>query len=348
MQSMFHWCWSLLQRFLPSAPGRAPETVYTPEPVITPEPIAVVTPPVPDPEPPAENGLRHSWKQASAAWLYPGDPKYWIASHRLMTWPQEKIAMYLEHQDLAGTTHVIICANTANRPETFETPFNALQNQANSHHARAVFEQVIAADFAPILWCCSQEFFIQQLGRHHGRLLDHLMETCVLLRDLCQIAVPFRELGDIYGGSAMSKRNDIFKAMRTGAPTLPLAEHERPMVEIPVDDFRGVDGDVISLLQGGFRTPVGGKNRPEDRVQKGDHTYDGVYGLVQKNLERMSEWQRKGRMERHTNAIGEHSLPQVYPGQPWGPTRTIRQARSRGHILLEAGAQFDLSSGAQR
>ena len=342
MFGILRWFVRLFQRRAPQQPIQVcdPITDVSPEPD-----FETLEGPIEDPAPVA-NGLRHDWHTASAAWLYPGDPEYWIASHRMMAWAPEKIARYLEQPELDGTTHIIICANTGHRLSTYEEPFNALGSDANSRQARAVFEQVIAADFAPILWCMSQEFFIQRLGRNHGRLIDHLLETCVLLRDLCQMAVPFREIGDIYGGSELSKRNDMFRAMRTGAPDLPLACHERAMEQVPVDDFSGVSGDVISLLQTGFDTPTGGRHRSVDRVEHGGHTYDGAAGFIEQSARRMANWQDKGRMERHTNAVGEHSLPQVYEGQTWEPTRTIIEAIARGHVLLEAGAAFDLSSGA--
>ena len=342
MLGLLRWFLSLFRRTTPPPPA----PVCEPDTDVSPEPdFETLEGPIDDPVPVA-NGLRHDWRTASAAWLYPGDPDYWIASHRMMGWTEEKIANYLAQPDLEGTTHIIICPNTGRRPATYEEPFNALGSEANSRHARAVFEQVIAADFAPILWCMSQEFFIQNLSRNHGRLIDHLMETCALLSDLSQMAVPFREIGDIYGGSELPKRNDMFRAMRTGAPNLPLACHERAMEQIPVDDFAGVSGDVISLLQTGFGTPTGGQNRSVDRVEHGGHTYDGAAGFVEQSARRMADWQEKGRMERHSNAVGEHSLPQVYEGQTWGPTRTIIQAIARGHVLLDAGAAFDLSSGA--
>ena len=50
-------------------------------------------------------------------------------------------------------------------------------------------------------------------------------------------------------------------------------------------------------------------------------------------------------LENHINAVFEHSLPLVYPNQSWGPTRTLEEAKVRGRILLQHGAEFDLSSG---
>jgi hypothetical protein len=293
------------------------------------------------------NGLRHNWRTATARWLYPGLGKYWIASHRMCQWDTEKIDEYLSHPDIKDTTHVIICPNTAERVSTNEHTFDGLKSDANERKVRAVFEQVIAADKAPILWCMSQEFFIQVLDRQHQRLLEYLQETCALLSDLSQIAVPMRELGDIYGGRNMRERNAMFKAMRKGAPQLPLAEHERALEQIPVDDFRDVGGTVISGLQTGFGTATGGQNRPGDRVQVGNHTYDGACGFLQENHDRMLEWQEKGRMEEHVNALFEHSLPLVYPDQSWGPTRTLEEAKARGRILLKHGVAFDLSSGVR-
>jgi len=103
---------------------------------------------------------------------------------------------------------------------------------------------------------------------------------------------------------------------------------------------------VISGLQTGFGTPTGGRGRAEDRVEQGNHSYDGAVDFLRQNGDRMREWQQKGRMERHTNAVFEHSLPLVYRGQSWGPTRTIEQARERGATLLKHGrVEFDLSSG---
>lgn len=312
---------------------------------------AVIIPPPPKPEPTPEpdpplNGLRHDWKRATAVWLYPGLAKYWIASHRMCQWDAEKIDEYLSHPDIRDTTHVIICPNTAERVSTNEHTFDGLKSAANEQQVRAVFEQVIAADKAPILWCMSQEFFIQVLNRKHHRLLEYLQETCALLSDLCHFAVPMRELGDIYGGRNMTERNEMFKAMRKGAPSLPLAEHERAMEQIPVDDFRDVGGTIISGLQTGFRTPVGGQNRQQDQVVQGNHTYDGAADFIQSNANRMQRYVNDGHiLEAHVNALFEHSLPLVYPDQSWGPTRTLEEAKARGRILLQHGAAFDLNSG---
>jgi hypothetical protein len=300
----------------------------------------------PEPEPDA-NGLRHDWHKARGTWLYPGDRSLWLASHRMMTWNNDKIDEYLRQPEIKiHSDHVVICCSTGTRNGLLERPFNALKDP---DRVREVFQRVIAADKAPVAWLMSQEFFIQELERNHAKLLDQLEHTAELIHDLCNFAVPFRELGDIYSGRFMKERNQMFRAMRKGAPDLPLAEHERGLVEIPVDDFAGVGGDVISLLQTSFKTPTGGKGRPEDQVTSpgGSHTYDGAAEFIQRNGDRMTKWQLAGRLERHTNAVGEHSIPFVYAGQPWKPYRDLPDAQERGKVLLQHGASFDLSSGAK-
>lgn len=301
--------------------------------------------PIPEPEP--ANGLQHDWRKAKAAWLYPGSKEYWIASHRMMLWTPEKIHQYLSHSDVKDMTHIVICPNTGSRNTTYEEPFNGLKHE---NHVRQVFEQVIAHNKAPILWCMSQEFFQQTLNRNHHVLLDHLKATVELVADLCHFAVPMRELGDIYGGRQMDKRNDIFKAMRKGSSTLPLACHERAMEEIPVNDFKNVGGIVISGLQTGFRSPTGGFGKSKDRLTSpdGKHSYDGSAGFIKSNGLRMAGYVKAGRMETHINAVFEHSLPLVYQGQSWLPTRSLNEARERGLVFLNNGAEFDLSSGATR
>ena len=290
------------------------------------------------------NGLRHDWRKAWGTWLYPGSEDFWLASQRMMTWADEKIDRYLKLPEIRDhSDHVVICCSTGTRPSLNETPFNGLMDE---QRVRAVFERVIAADKAPVCWCLSQEFFFQHLQGNHSKLLSHLTATAQLTADLCNFMVPFREMGDIYGGSQLKQRNDVVKAIRKGAPTIPIAVHERALEEIPVDDFAGVDGDVISLLQTGFETPTGGQNRPEDQVMQGSHAYDGAAGFVQANGRRMESWQAAGRMERHTNAVGEHSIPYVYASQPWKPVRTLESARHRGQILLQHGGAFALSAGA--
>ena len=297
--------------------------------------------------PPVENGngLRHDWRKARSAWLYPGDETTWIASQRMMKWTPEKIHQYLTHPQVRDSTHIIICCNTGSRREIGEEPFDGLKN---SNHVQAVFDQVIKHDMAPVAWCMSQEFFIQTLDRKHDRLLDYLEQTCQLVRDLCHFAIPFRELGEIYSGSAMPERNSMFKAMRRGGPSLPLAEHERGLTEVPVDDFRDVGGTIISGLQTSFSTPTGGNNRPQDQIMSpgGGHYYDGAAGFIQSNHDRMSRYASQGHiLEDHVNAVFEHSLPLVYEGQQWKPTRTLSEAQDRGRVLLKHGAAFDLSSG---
>lgn len=262
-----------------------------------------------------------------------------------MKWTPEKIHQYLTHPQVRDSTHIIICCNTGSRREIGEEPFDGLKN---SNHVQAVFDQVIKHDMAPVAWCMSQEFFIQTLDRKHDRLLDYLEQTCQLVRDICHFAIPFRELGEIYSGSAMPERNSMFKAMRRGGPSLPLAEHERGLTEVPVDDFRDVGGTIISGLQTSFSTPTGGNNRPQDQIMSpgGGHYYDGAAGFIQSNHDRMSRYASQGHiLEDHVNAVFEHSLPLVYEGQQWKPTRTLSEAQDRGRVLLKHGAAFDLSSG---
>ena len=338
--------WRFLLRIFQPSP-QIP--IFIPPLPIDPPPIIEVSDSVPitDPDLSPElisNGLRHDWRHARAAWLYPGDEN-WLASHRMMTWTSDRIQQYLDHPDVCDQTHVIVCCNTGTRTILNEKPFDGLKNPDK---VRTVFQQIIENDKAPICWVMSQEFFIQILNRSHKKLLDYLKVTCEMVADVSQIVVPFREIGDIYDGHHMAERNEIFKEMRRGAPHLPLACHERSMEQIPVDDFKGISGDVISGLQTGFGTPTGGNNNPSDRIMHGDYTYDGAAGFVKNNSERMAGWQEKGRMERHTNAVFEHSIPLIYEGQPWKPARNIEDAQKRGKILLQHGAEFDLSSGSVR
>jgi hypothetical protein len=293
-------------------------------------------------------GLRHDWRKARAAWLYPGTRKYWLASQRMMRWPNATIDAYLDLPMIKQhTTHVIVCCSTGKRPEMLEEPFNALKHP---DRMKEVFEKIINADKAPIAWLMSQEFFKQELRGNHKKLLDQLRYTAELVQDVgCAFMVGFRELGEIYGHNDLDKRSAMMKAMRRGAPDIPVAVHERGLVEIPVSDFQHVDGDCISLLQTSFRCPTGGDNKPKDRVTSpsGHHVYDGAAGFIQANHDRMKKWEQQGRMERHTNAVGEHSIPSVFPGQPWKPTRSFASAQKRGAKLLKHGAAFDLSGAAK-
>ena len=261
-------------------------------------------------------------------------------------WGNRKIDAYLDHEDIRPTSHVIICPNTGQRTATREKPFNALKNSKSESRVREVFKRVINHGKAPILWCMSQEFFIQTLDGNHQKLLEHLKATVELVADLCHFAVPMRELGDIYSGRHMTERYQMFKAMRAGAPTLPLAEHERPMTEIPVDDWRDVGGTVISGVQTGFWSRTGGHNLQEDLIVHGGHPYDGAAGFIQSNANRMQRYVNDRHiLESHVNALFEHSLPLVYSHQTWKPTRTLAEAKARGRVLLQHGAAFDLSSG---
>lgn len=302
----------------------------------------------------AKNGLRHDWRKSRATWLYSGygtskgDRGFWLASQRMMHWPSEKIDAYLNRPEVKDhSTSVIVCCNTGLRPHMAERPFMARRNE---QRVLDVLQQIIAADKAPICWLMSQEFFLQELKRDHKKLLSHLQSTIELVADYCHFAVPFRELGEIYGGGeGLERRNEMFLAMRKAAPHLPLACHERPLCEITAMDFRDVEGDVISLCQTGFKTPTGGRNRPQDRVTSPDkkHTYDGSAGFVRANGRRMRDRQLGGQMERHTNALGEASIPLVFRGQPWMPTRSLSNAQRRARRILQcSGASFDLSAGA--
>ena len=301
--------------------------------------------PEPAPPPPKGNGLRHDWRKARGTWLYPGDRTYWLASHRMMTWNESKLNSYLALPDIVThSDHVVICCNTGTRPSIGERPFDALKNE---QFVRAVFQRVIDADKAPVAFLFSHEFYTQELRKDFTKLLEYVELTMALVADLCTFAVPTHELGELFSGRFMKERNQLFRAMRKSAPNLPLAEHERPLVEIPVDDFQGVDGDIISLLQTGFSTPTGGRNRPEDIVTSPNkkHSYDGGCGFVAANKRRLDRYVGT-HIERHTNAVGEHSIPLVYDTQPWKPPRTLAEAQVRGKMLLHNGAAFDLSAGA--
>tara|TARA_R110000824_G_scaffold400107_1_gene606898 strand:+ start:2193 stop:3308 length:1116 start_codon:yes stop_codon:yes gene_type:complete len=276
------------------------------------------------------NGLRHDWRKATASWLYPGDETYWIASHRLCSWLPDQIERYLRLPEIASTTHVLVCANTGHRSSTFEEPFNAL-SPMHPYKVRDVLEQIIADDKAPIVFCMSQEFFYQELQGNHSVLLDHLKATAEMVADLCHFLIPFRELGDVYGGNFLQERNDIFLAMRKGAPKLPLAEHERSLEQIPVQDFMGVGGTIISGLQTGFGT-----------------SSSAACAFLKSNADRMNGYAESGHiLEDHVNAVFEHSLPKVYDGQSWKPTRTYNEAKRFGQELLRCGAAFDLCVGAK-
>ena len=301
--------------------------------------------PEPAPPPPKGNGLRHDWRTARGTWLYPGDRTYWLASHRMMTWNEAKLDAYLALPEIVThSDHVVICCNTGSRAAIGERPFDALKNE---QFVRAVFQRVIDADKAPVAFLFSQEFYTQELKKDFTKLLECVEKTTALIADLCNFAVPTHELGELFSGRFMKERNQLFRAMRKAAPNLPLAEHERPLVEIPVADFHGVGGDVISLLQVGFPTPTGGRNRPQDIVTSPnkEHSYDGGCGFVAANKLRLDRYVGT-QIERHTNAVGEHSIPLVYATQPWKPPRTLAEAKVRGRMLLHNGAAFDLSAGA--
>ena len=297
------------------------------------------------PVPPKGNGLRHDWRKARGTWLYPGDRTYWLASHRMMTWNQDTLDAYLALPEITThSDHVVICCNTGSRTAIGERPFDALKNK---QFVRAVFQRVIDADKAPVAFLFSHQFYTQELRKDFTKLVEYVEQTMALVADLCTFAVPTHELGELFSGRFMTERNQLFRAMRKAAPHLPLAEHERPLVEIPVGDFHGVGGNVISLLQTGFSTPTGGRKRPQDIVTSpsGHHSYDGGCGFISANKLRMDRYVGT-QIERHINAVGEHSIPLVYNSQPWKPPRTLANAQVRGRALLKAGAAFDLSAGA--
>ena len=300
----------------------------------------------PTPPPPSEhNGLLHDWRKARGTWLYPGDRTYWLASHRMMTWNQDTLDAYLSLPEIAThSDHVCVALNLGSRAAIGERPFDALKNEK---YVRAVFQRIVDADKAPVAFLFSHEFYTQELKKDIPKLLEHVEKTMALVADLCSFAVPTHELGEVFSGRFMRERNQLFLAMRKAAPQLPLAEHERPLVEIPVADFHNVGGDVISLLQTGFSTPTGGRNRPQDIVTSPnkEHSYDGACGFIAANKRRMDRYVGT-QIERHTNAVGEHSIPLVYDSQPWKPPRTLAEAKVRGRMLLHNGAAFDLSAGA--
>ena len=230
-----------------------------------------------------------------------------------------------------------------------ETPFDALKHPTQ---VREVCEQILAADKGIIAWLTTQEHYVQELDGSLQKLLPHLTATAELVADLVSLTVAMRELGDCFGGDRLKDRNRIGRAVKRGAPLVPYGVHERPMTEVPITDLDGCSDQapVVSLLQAGFWSRTGGRGNPEDEHVQGGHAYDGAAGFVRANRRRMRGYLNASppRMSAHLNVIHEHSIPFVFTGQPWQPTRTLAEAQWRGVRLLKAGADADFSSGARR
>ena len=272
---------------------------------------------------------------SSGAYLYPGDAN-WLFSQRMVRTVQDSdILAWLETGPQRQSTHVVISVSTGLRPQLGEEPFNPLENDASEQRVRHVLELLRRA--GKQVWCyaCSQEYLLQnQLTI--AQIEDHMKGVAELVRDYACAITPFREMGDVYGGSDLDKRTRIFRALRAGAPRTGLACHERSLEAVPVQDFRDVEGLTISALQTGFGTQLSGGS-----YTVGGHTWSGAEDFCRQNKIRMANFVLSGQLEEHVSGVFEHSIPDV------GFTndhRTWAEAQAFGQALLDSGAvSFDMS-----
>jgi hypothetical protein len=295
-------------------------------------------PPVVSTEPtmPGTVELPHGWERPRGAYLY---GPFWLFACQGMRLNDEQFAQYLASPEQRDSTHVVIDLSTGTRPALGEQPFHALATRQTIHHVRQRLRTIIAAGKSPWAYVCSQEYFIQEMGGDHRRLIPFLEESAETFGDLCSHITPFREIGDIYHGDRLQERHEIVSAIRrkTDPNRTAVAVHERAGEGIPVRDVDGLDG-TVSALQAPFDWNVRGD------YEAGGHEYDGVVGFYREHAARMTRYQRAGRIGRHSVGIFECSIP---PGRGFTRRpRTFEQARRFGESLIREGVAWELSGGA--
>jgi hypothetical protein len=282
--------------------------------------------------------LNHDWKNPIGAYLY---GPHWLFASTWLHLNEDELDSYLTSEAQKDATHVVVALSTGHRPHFNEAPFNFLESQRTKDRARDRLQYIINAGKSPWVYLCSQEYFVQMLASDHTAFLRYAEEAIETVSDLCSHATPFRELGDIYGGSQLKERRQIYRAMRKGAKRVALAVHERALEQIPLNDLEGIEGRTVSALQTGFHVKTKGAKYTE-----GGHNYSGSIEFALDNARRMNSYQRQGRLDDHCSGVFEHSIPNT--GTDTRPAftkyhRSLEEAKRYGMELIHAGVAFDMS-----
>ena len=278
------------------------------------------------------DGMRHDEARLSCAFLY---EEPFLASARIMGMTDDERATYLSQSVVQQGNAVLVTINQGARDSIRALPFNGWTDPAT---VQRVFHQIIDADKAPIAVLTDQTYWAQTLERDIDDLYRCLEECADAVAPLSKVIIAMWEVGDIFTGDDLEERRELNRRIRRGTvlagyPERRIGVHERSLEGIPVQDIPPEVGPSMSCLQTGFDTSA------DDAVE-----------FLAENVARMQRREASGAVyPGHIVGVMEHSIPFVYAGQSWQPTRTLSQAETLGQRLIDEGdAAFDWSGGATR
>jgi len=272
------------------------------------------------------DGLRHDCRSMSAAMLYPASPQ-WLFSERVFSISDVDIEAYLDTPEVAAVDGIPVTLNVGHKQSVRTLRYDS---RANVDHTKAVLTKMIEADKAPIAFVSNPEFFWQQLSSKTDPYFDLCEFVGKEFASLVSCFVMMWEVGKAFSGSNLEERWTSIKRLRRGTERagrgdVRIFQHERSLEGIPRSDFKKIDQAYTgSALQAGFNTSLA----------------DSV-AFVKDNVNR---WRRYE--PRHTVVVAEASIPQVYAGQPWKPTRTFSEALTWSKtIVKDSRCSTDWSGG---
>ena len=279
-----------------------------------------------DPPPVVGDGLRHDCRSMSAAILYPTSPQ-WLFSERVFSISTDDIDAYLATPEVVAVDGVPVTLNVGHKQSVRTLRYDS---RANVDHTKAVLTKMIEADKAPIAFVSNPEFFWQQLNSKTGDYFDLCEFMGKEFAHLVSCFIMMWEVGKAFDGHHLEERWTSIRRLRMGTERagrgdVRIFQHERALEGIPRSDFKKIDQRYTgSALQTGFNTSLA----------------DSV-AFVKDNVDR---W---GRYEpRHTVVVAEASIPQVYAGQPWKPTRTFPEALTWSKAIVKGSrCSTDWSGG---
>lgn len=280
----------------------------------------------------------HESTTMSAALLYPAD-KDWLFADRVFSLDNESIEAYLESPAVQAVDGVAVTLHVGSKSTIRSIPFDAREKPG---HVRDVLKKIIRAGKSPICFVANPEFYWLTLDHHTDELFEVMEFSGREFSDLVSCFVVMWEIGKAFNGQRLNDRSRLVQRLRKGTEvsdrnTVRIYMHERASEGIPRSDFKYVDTAYTgSALQCGFNTPLREKYEGPD-----GHLYRGCVGFVKANVDRWRGYDRD-----HAVVVAETSIPYVYQGQPWRPTRTFDEARAWSQtIVRESGCATDWSGG---
>jgi len=274
------------------------------------------------------NGLRHDPRRMTAALLYPASPD-WLFSERALSLTDDALDAYLRTPTVQQLDAVPVTLHVGSKASTRTLPCDARQTPDRAHQ---VLQRILDADKGVIAFVHNPEFFQQTLQAQLTPYYALCETTGREFAAQVNCFVLCWEIGKIFSGQHLEERTTAIQRLRLGTAgagrgDVRIFQHERALEGIPRSDFARVDAAFTgSALQTGF-----------------DTTLPDAVAFVRDNVRR---W--RGYAPDHTVVVAEASIPFIYAGQPWSPTRTLDEARAWSATLVrDSGCATDWSGGAR-